>query len=136
MVQNWTFHVDCNALFVFLAALIIVMMSVIRLVFLVPIMILAMERYLGFVISLDDVRDTYYEQMGIDPWELPMAKTELLGKVTEITNLTYTPQIQCPQGQRRMMTVHNPHLYGFSFRKVPNIIHQTAKANETTKCNN
>lgn len=89
-----------------------------------------MERYLGFVISLDDVRDTYYEQMGIDPWELPMAKTELLGKVTEITNLTYTPQIQCPQGQRRMMTVHNPHLYGFSYRKVPNIIHQTAK----TRC--
>lgn len=103
---------------------------VIRLAFLIPLAILAIERYLGFVISLDDVRDVYYDQMGIDPWEIPPTRTELLGTVIDLANLTYTPQIQCPMGQRRMISAHNPQFYGLNTRKVPNIVHQAAK----TRC--
>ncbi len=105
---------------------------VIRLVFLVPIAVLAIERYLGFIISLDDVKDVYYDQMGIDPWDLQSTttKTEKISKVGDIANLTYTPPIQCPSGQRRMMSAHNPHLHGLDYRKIPNIIHQMAN----TRC--
>lgn len=104
---------------------------VIRLVFLVPIAILAFERYLGFIISLDDVRDVYYDQMGIDPWEFMGAMSEQVSQVVDLANLTYTPPtLQCPSGQRRMMSAHNPQLYGLSYRKIPNIVHQTA----TTRC--
>lgn len=103
---------------------------VIKLVFLVPVSIIVLERYIGSVISLDDIRETYYDQMGIQEWEIPLSADELLGPVAELNNLTYSRQMECPTNQQRIMTVHNPHLYGHNYRKVPNIVHQTSK----TRC--
>ena len=105
----------------------------VRLAFLLPLAIIAIERYLGFVINLDDVRDVYYDQMGIDPWEFPPTKDELVGNVDDLANLTLSPQMQCPYGQRRMLCAHNPQFYGLSYRKVPNIVHQAAHSRCLTR---
>ena len=99
---------------------------VLRMVFLLPLAILVLERYLDIVFSLDDVREVYYDQMGIDPeFQVPR-----INEPCDLANLTYTGIIQCPMGQRRMMIAHNPQFYGIDGRRIPAIVHQASK----TRC--
>lgn len=99
---------------------------VIRLIFLVPLCIILLERYLGLVISLDDVSDLYNEQLGIEPWQFPPPTIERIGQVPDIINLTFSPHHRCPDGQQRMMSVHNPQHLGETYRKIPRYVHQTS----------
>lgn len=99
---------------------------VIRLAFLVPLAMLALERYLDRIFSLEDVREVYQDQMGID--------TELyipdVHQPEDIVNLTYTGVVKCPPGQRRMMMAHNPQFNKLDGRIIPGIVHQASK----TRC--
>ena len=99
---------------------------VVRMVFFLPLAILVLERYLDTVFSLDDVRDVYYDQMGIDP----EFKVQRINEPRDLANLTYTGMIQCPVGQRRMMVAHNPQFSGIDGRRIPAIVHQASK----TRC--
>lgn len=99
---------------------------VIRMVFLIPLTVLFLERYLDTLISLDDVREVYYDQMGIDP-ELRLQR---INEPRDLANLTWVGEIQCPVGQRRMMVAHNPRFYRLDGRRIPAIVHQASK----TRC--
>jgi hypothetical protein len=97
--------------------------------FLVPLGIILLEHYFGILFSLDHVKDAYYEQMGIDPWQVDLPPSELIADVRPILNLTYTSQRpQCPAGLRRMINVHNPKSHSVTSRKIPMIVHQTSKS--------
>lgn len=108
----------------------IVRPCVLRLLFLIPVLIVGIEKYLGYVISLDDVQDAYRTQLGTDPIFIPPPLADRLGPVHELVNLTFTPGVRCQHGLRRMMVVHNPQFNGLSSRLVPRIVHQTAE----TRC--
>jgi len=99
---------------------------VIRMVFLLPLAIIVLERYLDTVFSLDDVREVYYFQMGIDT-ELQIQRIHV---PRNLANLTHTGLIQCPRDQRRMMMVDNPQFNDLHERKIPSIVHQSSK----TRC--
>jgi hypothetical protein len=109
--------------------------------FLVPLGIIWLEYYIGKIIGLEDVKDVYQEQL-VDPWDLlqqdlnasrmqEWSKNHPLSP-SFLANISYTPRIQCPPGQRRMINVHNPtsHSAGPSGRLIPKIVHQQSR----TRC--
>lgn len=109
-------------------------------VFLVPLGIIWLECYIGKLIGLEDIRDTYEDQL-MDPWDLlrqdfNVPRIRERGGIYPLPKMAYAPHIQCPPGQRRMINVHNSlsHSVGsgeFSAgRLIPMIVHQQSK----TRC--
>ena len=105
-----------------------------RAVFLIPLMILALERYIGQVIHLDDARTVVYDQVGIDPFAIltnevdydfdtktsimkTTATTTTATTVSQkknafpsLTNITHTPRFKChSHEQKRILNIHNPY---------------------------
>lgn len=100
--------------------------------FLVPLAVIALEYYIGKLISLDDVKVAYYEQLGIDPWDVD-AQTKRLASPPSILNLTFSPLIECPVDRRRMINVHNPRSHSVESRRIPMIVHQHARSRCLTR---
>jgi hypothetical protein len=103
-------------------------------IFFVPLGILLIEYYVGKLISIDDVKDIYYKQLGMDPWDLESSSfpAERVGAPLSILNVTYTSSKlpQCSDGRRRMLNLHNPKSHSINNRLIPMVIHQHAK----TRC--
>lgn len=104
--------------------------------FLVPLGIIWLEYYIGKLIGLEDIKDTYQEQM-YDPWDLlrddfNASRIREKGSISPLPLLAYAPRMQCPSGQRRMLNVHNPvsHSFRSRGRLIPTIVHQQSK----TRC--
>jgi hypothetical protein len=103
-------------------------------IFFVPLGIILLESYLGSLFKLEDFKDAYYEQLGIDPWQADTPPSKRIGGVRPILNLTYTPQsLACPKGLRRILNVHNPKSHSVSSRNIPMIVHQTSKSRCLTR---
>jgi hypothetical protein len=101
-------------------------------IFFVPLCILLIEYYIGKLISIDDVKDVYYQQLGIDPFDLetPLLP-ERIGAPPSILNITRTSKLlQCSGGRKRMLNLHNPKSHITDGRSIPMIIHQHAR----TRC--
>ncbi|KAG7370924.1 hypothetical protein IV203_019494 [Nitzschia inconspicua] len=100
--------------------------------FFVPFGVLLIEYYLGKLISLDDVKDVYYQQLGMDPWDEELGP--VVGTPPSITNMTYTPpHLKCTGDLRKMINVHNPQSHSLENRKIPMIVHQRAPSRCLTR---
>lgn len=111
--------------------------------FLVPLGMIWLEYCIGKLIGLEDIRDVYEEQL-VDPWNLllqdlnasRMRERSRMGippiSPSFLPNVSSSPRMQCPPGQRRMINVHNPksHSIGVGGRLIPKIVHQQSK----TRC--
>lgn len=104
--------------------------------FLVPLGMIWLEYYIGKLIGLEDIRDVYKEHL-VDPWILLQQDLNASGSIPPLSSsvlpdISYAPRIQCPLGQRRMISVHNPmsHSIGSNRRLIPMIVHQQSK----TRC--
>lgn len=107
---------------------------VLLVVFLVPLGIIWLEYYIGKLIDLEDVRDTYQEQV-YDPWDLlreefNSSRIRETGSIPPLHLIAQAPRMKCPSGQRRMLNVHNPlsHFIGSRRRLIPMIVHQQSKS--------
>ena len=115
---------------------------VLPVVFLVPLSMVWLEYYIGKLIGLEDVKAVYQEQL-VDPWFLFMQDLDTLRAQERgfigspilpslLANISYTPRTKCPEGQRRMINIHNPrsHPVDSNTRLIPRIVHQQSK----TRC--
>ncbi len=107
---------------------------VLLVVFLVPLGVIWLEYYIGKLIDLEDIRDTYQEQV-YDPWDLlrdefNSSRIREKGSIPPLHLIAQAPRMKCPSGQRRMLNVHNPlsHLIGSRRRLIPMIVHQQSKS--------
>jgi hypothetical protein len=92
-------------------------------IFFVPLGILLIEYYLDRLIGLEDVRDVYYQQVGMDPWDADAGP--LLGTPRSIANTTAASRdLQCPGELRRMINMHNPKFHFLEEQKIPRMVHQ------------
>jgi hypothetical protein len=98
-------------------------------IFLGSLALFLLERYVGFLFQLDDFMDVYYNQMGIDPWQVETPPWKLVAQVQPIHNLTRSHPEPCPEGLRRQPNIHNPR-HQINTRRIPKIVHQTSK----TRC--
>ena len=98
-------------------------------IFFVSLLILLLERYLGALFHLEDFKDAYYDQLGIDPWQAYTPYSKSIGVVPSIQNLTDSSILKsCRPQTRKKENVHNPNYYSLSPRKIPMIVHQTSKS--------
>ena len=93
-----------------------------------------LEYYIGKLIDLEDVRDTYQEQV-YDPYDLlrdefNSSRIREKGSIPPLHLIAQAPRMKCPSGQRRMLNVHNPlsHFIGSRRRLIPMIVHQQSKS--------
>jgi hypothetical protein len=100
--------------------------------FLVPLAIIALEYLVGKIISLDDVKDVYYQQLGIDQWDVhPPMKSAV--SPPSILNITHSSRLECPSGLRPMLNVHQPNSHSVESRHIPMIVHQHAESRCLTR---
>jgi hypothetical protein len=104
-----------------------------RTIFLLPILILLLERYFGRLLKVEHFADFYYDQSGIEPWKIDSFFRDRVGIPPDIFNLTSPlhQQInQCPRDLRKITSSSNNHRFQYMrSRKIPLIIHQSSKSN-------
>ena len=96
------------------------------LIVLIPLTVLGMERYLGISldVTLTNIKRVYYKNVvGIDLDKLP----------PPILDITSTSSNICYFGLHRMFDIHNPSSHLLNSRKIPKIVHQTAKSRCLTR---
>lgn len=99
-----------------------------RAILLVPIGVLVIERYLGILLNLDHFTDFYYEQSGVEPWNVDRSLSQRIGAPPDLLNLTLTSETKCPHDLRKLGSLHKRGSYSMRSRKIPAIIHQTAES--------
>lgn len=99
-----------------------------RAIFLVPVGILLIERYLGILLKLDHFTDFYYEQSGLEPWSIDHVLSDRLGTPPDLRNLTSLSEMKCSHDLRKMSSLNKPRSYYMQSRKIPAIVHQTAES--------
>ena len=95
-----------------------------KLIFLVPLGILVLERCLGILLKTEHVTDFYYEESGVEPWEIHHSASELVSISPPIDDLTSSSSRRCPSSLRYIANVYSNHR-SLRSRKIPSIIHQT-----------
>jgi hypothetical protein len=96
---------------------------VLPMLFLIPVVILGVERYLGALFDFEDIQRLYaYTEQ-----DLRDGRTS---SPPPIINITHTPVAHCGQGLLRIFDVNNPKSHSLDSRKIPQIVHQTSN----TRC--
>jgi hypothetical protein len=86
--------------------------------------VLLVEYYVGRLIRLEDVKDTYFQRFGIDPWDVE--RDDIVGRVPPIADVTRFTKTRCPDGLKLMINLHNPksHDTTTTGHNIPRILHQ------------
>jgi hypothetical protein len=96
-------------------------------IFFLPLGVILIEYYLGKRITLEDVKEVYYQQFGVDPWDIELGP--VLGSPPSIGNITYSSRsVECLGNLRNMINLHNPKSHYLTSRKIPMMVHQRANS--------